>query len=183
MSINTANLPDDYFLDTDDEMLAYLESQAKQSIEEIQKSNEQNREKAYRLLNYLIAGIGGLILILLNHIQNIHILLILASIALMTGWAISSIMLLFYVILSKKRPLTTNMPQNLYNETFKLSKESNKLTILRKYQLHNSNNYIAQLLKINSEYRRYTDNAIIIAFSTPVITLLIVAISLKCFFA
>ncbi|MCR1836827.1 hypothetical protein NSA18_02725 [Pasteurella caecimuris] len=40
-------------------MLEYLENQAKQSIAEIQKSNEQNREKAYRLLNYLVAGIGG----------------------------------------------------------------------------------------------------------------------------
>lgn len=169
-------LPDDYFLDVDDDMLEYLEKQAKQSITEVQKSNEQNREKAYRLLNYLIAGIGGVILILLNHIRDIHPFLILGSIALIAGWSISSVMLLHYVIMSKKRPLTTNIPQNLYNDTFKFSKDRNKLGILRRYELHNTNSYLTQLLKINHEYRRYTDKAIMLSFCTPVATALIISI-------
>ncbi|OBW97454.1 hypothetical protein [Gallibacterium anatis] len=169
-------LPDDYFLDTDDEMLEYLEKQAKQSIVEVQRSNEQNREKAYRLLNYLIAGIGGVILILLNHIGDIHPFLILGCIVLIAGWSISSVMLLRYVILSKKRPLTTNIPQNLYNDTFKSSKDSNKLGILRRYELHNTNSYLIQLLKINNEYRRYTDNVIMFSFGIPIVTALIISI-------
>ncbi|STO73016.1 Uncharacterised protein [Avibacterium paragallinarum] len=171
------SLPDDYFLDTDDEMLEYLEDQAKQSIAEIQKSNEQNREKAYRLLNYLIAGIGAVTLILLNHIEKLHIYFILASIICIAGWSISAVMLLHYIILSKKRPLTTNMPQNLYNDTFKSSQDKNKLGILRRYELHNANQYIIQLLHLNNEYRRHTDKAIMLSFSIPVATALIVGIS------
>lgn len=171
------NLPDDYFLDTDDEMLEYLENQAKQSIAEIQKSNEQNREKAYRLLNYLVAGIGGVTLVLLNHIEKLHFFFILGSIICIAGWSISAVILLHYVILSKKRPLTTNMPQNLYNDSFKSSQENNKLGILRRYELHNTNQYIVYLIRLNNEYRHYTDKAIMISFSVPVAAVSIIGIS------
>ncbi|MDG6266549.1 hypothetical protein Q7306_11385 [Glaesserella parasuis] len=87
------NLPDDYFLDVDDEMLEYLEKQALQSYDDVKKSNENNREKAYRLLNYLLLGIGSISLLLINSIDKIHPIIIVNAILLMAGWTISAFML------------------------------------------------------------------------------------------
>lgn len=171
------SIPDDYFLDTDDEMLEYLENQSKESIKEIQKSNESNREKAYRLLNYLIGGIGALTLLLFNNLDKMSGYLIIGSITLITGWGISAFILSHHVILSQKRPLITNTPQNLYNETFKESADKQKLGILKRYELHNTNQNIIDLIALNDKYRRYTDKAIMISFSVPIATVLIFGIS------
>ena len=175
------NLPDDYFLDTDDEMLEYLENQAKQSIAEVQTSNEQNREKAYRLLNYLLLGIGSISLLLINSIDKIHPVIIVNAIFLMAGWTLSAFILTHYVLLSKVRQMGTNIPQNLYNESFKNSQEKNKLSILRRYELHNTNQAILYLLNANAIYRKYTDIAIMIAISFP-ISLMAISTSLIHYF-
>ncbi|TYG33281.1 hypothetical protein FW755_12625 [Lonepinella koalarum] len=168
------NLPDDYFLDTDDEMLAYLENQAKISINEGQKGNENNREKAYRLLNYLILGIGSIALILLNQPQ-INPIIGFNALLLMVGWTIA-ILELMPVILSKTRPISANLPQFLYNESFKTSTEQNKLGILRRYELHNLNQSVLDLIEINKTYRKQADRAIKIAVGTPVLLTILTAI-------
>lgn len=170
-------IPEDYFLDTDDDMLAYLENKATSSIEEAQKSNETNREKGYRLLNYLIAGIGGTAMILLNHSKDMPPSLIAGGLILIIGWSVTVLILLYKVVLSRGRHLIGNLPQNLYNETFKNnSKDSGKLGILRRYELHNSNAYIIHLIKLNAEYRNYADKAIKLAVLTPVIAVIMMAI-------
>ncbi len=167
------NLPDDYFLDADDEMLEYLEKQALQSYDDVKKSNENNREKAYRLLNYLLLGIGSITLLLINSIDKIHPIIIVNAILLMAGWTISAFMLTHYVLLSKIRQMGTNIPQNLYNESFKNSQDKNKLGILRRYELHNINQAILALLNTNAIYRKYTDRAIMTAISLPILLMVI----------
>ncbi|MBR0574176.1 MULTISPECIES: hypothetical protein [Pasteurellaceae] len=162
------NIPDDYFLDTDDGMLEYLEKQGKDSLKGIQQSNEKNKERAYKLLNYLILGIGGIALLLINKGKEIHPIILVNAILLMGGWTISALILTQHIILSKKRPIVANMPQNLYNGSFKESDDKNKLDILRRYELHNINQSIKCLLDINATYRKFTDTAIIMAISLPV---------------
>ncbi|MGF7452729.1 hypothetical protein [Pasteurella bettyae] len=171
-------LPDNYFLDTDDEMLEYLEKQALQSYNDVKNSNENNREKAYRLLHYLLLGIGSISLLLINSIDKMHPLIIINAIMLTAGWTLSAFMLTHYVLMGKVRQMGTNIPQNLYNESFKNSQDKNKLGILRRYELHNTNLAILHLLAINAEYRKRTDTAIMIAISLPILLIALSAILL-----
>ncbi|CDH99239.1 hypothetical protein Q7306_09890 [Glaesserella parasuis] len=67
----------------------------------------------------------------------------------------------------------TNIPQNLYNESFKNSQDKNKLGILRRYELHNINQAILSLLNTNAIYRKYTDRAIMTAISLPILLMVI----------
>lgn len=58
------NLPDDYFLDADDELVDFLEKQGEESIKETYQSNTTNIENGYKLLNIQIVGIGSSFLLL-----------------------------------------------------------------------------------------------------------------------
>ncbi|WP_350355596.1 hypothetical protein [Serratia symbiotica] len=58
------NLPKDYFLDADDELVEFLESQGEACIKEIYQSNTVNKENGYKLLSILIVGIGSSFLLL-----------------------------------------------------------------------------------------------------------------------
>ena len=99
----------------------------------------------------------------------------------MAGWTLSAFILTHYVLLSKVRQMGTNIPQNLYNESFKNSQEKNKLSILRRYELHNTNQAILYLLNANAIYREYTDIAIMITISFP-ISLMAISTSLIHYF-
>ncbi|EKZ9127077.1 TPA: hypothetical protein OCM67_003874, partial [Escherichia coli] len=52
-------LPKDYFLGVDDELVDYLEKQGEETIREIHLSNKTNVENGYKLLNIQIVGIGS----------------------------------------------------------------------------------------------------------------------------
>ncbi len=172
------NLPDDYFQDTDDEMLAYLENQAKLTMEVVQKSNETNLEKAYRLLNYLIAGISAMTILLLNNADEFPLFAIMPSLVLIIGWGITAFWLIRAVALSSKKQLSTNIPQNLYSGSFKTPQDKNKLGILKRYELHHQNQAIIDLLKLNEKYRNHTDKAIKFAIMIPVLTAIFFEIGL-----
>ncbi|VTP69627.1 Uncharacterised protein [Leclercia adecarboxylata] len=57
-------LPKDYFLGVDDELVDYLEKQGEETIREIHLSNKINVENGYKLLNIQIVGIGSSFLLL-----------------------------------------------------------------------------------------------------------------------
>ncbi|HGT6167536.1 hypothetical protein RCU78_12270 [Escherichia marmotae] len=57
-------LPKDYFLGVDDELVDYLEKQGEETIREIHLSNKTNVENGYKLLNIQIVGIGSSFLLL-----------------------------------------------------------------------------------------------------------------------
>ncbi|SWD51557.1 Uncharacterised protein [Klebsiella pneumoniae] len=59
-----SDLPDDYFLDADDELVDFLEKQGEDCIREITQSNSLNKENGYKLLSILIVGIGSSFLLL-----------------------------------------------------------------------------------------------------------------------
>ena len=65
-------LPKDYFLGVDDELVDYLEKQGEETIREIHLSNKTNVENGYKLLNIQIVGIGSSFL-LLTQKTNYHI--------------------------------------------------------------------------------------------------------------
>lgn len=58
------DLPDDHFLDADDDLVAFLEKQGEDCIREIHQSNALNKENGQKLLSILIAGIGSSFLLL-----------------------------------------------------------------------------------------------------------------------
>lgn len=58
------NLPDDYFLDADDDLVNFLEKQGEDCIREIHQSNALNKENGQKLLSILIAGVGSSFLLL-----------------------------------------------------------------------------------------------------------------------
>ncbi|STM23654.1 Uncharacterised protein [Escherichia coli] len=73
-------LPKDYFLGVDDELVDYLEKQGEETIREIHLSNKTNVENGYKLLNIQIVGIGSSFLLLtqktnfrFSHRRNYHI--------------------------------------------------------------------------------------------------------------
>lgn len=62
-------LPKDYFLGVDDELVDYLEKQGEETIREIHLSNKTNVENGYKLLNILIVGIGSSFLLLTGFVE------------------------------------------------------------------------------------------------------------------
>lgn len=169
-------LPDDYFLDVKDDMLDYLELESKNAIIELSEYNNDNRKRAYTLLNYLLFGIGGSILLALSNYQNFHYVINILIIFLNAGWIISALNLIHRVLLSSDFPMRNTRPEKLYNQSFKEADDPNKLGVLRRYQLWNYNETVKDLKRINEKYGRSIDISITIAILTPVILIVIASI-------
>lgn len=168
------NLPEDYFRDTDEPMLTYLEEQAKATITSLVMSNTNNRQRAEKIMNYLLIGVSSLALLIINNTSILQAQPIkLGVIILIIGWSLAIGALICNVFKGFQYGLSTNAPENLYNETFKQADDPDKLQALRQMELLNYSDTIRELKTINRRFCRWTDIAMLIAILTPLLAVIV----------
>ncbi|CAH6260557.1 TPA: hypothetical protein MJE22_000721 [Klebsiella pneumoniae] len=185
------SLPEDYFLDADDELVAFLEKQGEEVIREIQTSNKINVENGYKLLSIQIVGIGSSFLLLT---QKTNFDFLTAGIATFTVlWTWCAIYLVHSGLSVKMRGLIYAPPQNLYTQNYKdiegmsyqmffdagYKGEENPLPLIRRYRLANLNDTANELLLENKKIRNCLDKARMFTILAPVVAMLISAVFLS----
>ncbi|HEJ9546193.1 TPA: hypothetical protein SMN22_003212 [Proteus mirabilis] len=140
-------LPDDFFLDADDDLVNFLEKQGENCIREIHQSNALNKENGQKLLSILIAGIGSSFLLLTQ--RSTFDYLTVGMFVFLVFWVLCAIYLVRRVIISRARVLASSTPYALYHKDYKgfneedyayfesrgFSSEHSTLNILRRYRL------------------------------------------------
>lgn len=185
------NLPSDYFLSADDELVDFLEAQGEEVIREIQTSNKINVENGYKLLSIQIVGIGSSFLLLT---QKTNFDFLTAGIATFTVlWAWCAIYLVHSGLSVKMRGLIYARPHDLFTQKFKEIEKSsyqiffdagykggeNPLPLIRRYRLVNLNDTASELLLENKKIRNCLDKARMFTILAPVVAMLISAVFLS----
>lgn len=111
------SLPDDYFLDVDDETLDYLERQGEDCLKEIKQSNDLNKENGFKLLNMLLLGIGSSFLLLTQHTQLNFLSIGLAAFTAL--WTACAIYIVVGVLAVRVRGTISSPPDLLYTQDYK----------------------------------------------------------------
>ncbi|PSY65956.1 hypothetical protein C7B16_10500 [Escherichia sp. 20412-1] len=183
------NLPDDYFLDADDELVAFLEKQGEDCIGEICRSNSVNKENGYKLLSILIVGIGSSFLLLT---QKTQVDFLSAGLAVFTVyWSICAIYLVINVLTVHTYGLISTSPAVLYSEGYKKISEADfeslrvngfvgkndRLSVMRRYRLKTLCVTADELLQINETIRTRLKKARIATILAPVYAIVISAIT------
>ncbi|MBX4822651.1 MAG: hypothetical protein E7K70_26405 [Klebsiella sp.] len=183
------NLPDDYFLDADDELVDFLEKQGEESIKETYQSNTTNIENGYKLLNIQIVGIGSSFLLLTQKTSWDY--LTAGLVVFIFLWTWSAIYLVHAGLSAKNRALIHSPPECLYTKTYKNINELNyqylrsngyngpkeALPVMRRYRLKNLTDTAAELRALNSIIRTSLDRARMATILAPVIALIASAIT------
>lgn len=183
------NLPDDYFLDADDELVNFLEKQGEDCIREIYQSNTVNKENGYKLLSILIVGIGSSFLLLTQR-PNIDFLS--AGLIVFTlYWSVCAVCLVLGVLSVQSRGLVSAMPNVLYTENYKTISESDfinlksngfsgecdRLSVMRRYRLSGLCTTADELLTANKKIRTRLERVRIAVILTPVCAIFISAVT------
>lgn len=173
------NLPDDYFLDADDDLVDFLEKQGEECIREIHQSNAVNKENGYKLLSILIVGIGSSFLLLT---QKEHPDFLNAGVAVFTlYWTLCAVYLVLRVLSVQMRGIGSSSPEILYTETYKtigsddfynfqekgFAGEKSKLAVMRRYRLKNLCVTAAELQEANIQIRTRLTRARLATILTP----------------
>lgn len=141
------DLPDDYFLDADDDLVDFLEKQGEDCIREIHQSNSLNKENGQKLLSILIAGVGSSFLLLTQRSELDY--LTAGMSVFLVYWALCAAYLVRRVLTVRLRTLASSTPYALYHDDYKgfgdsdyMAFEANGFTanrstlnILRRYRL------------------------------------------------
>lgn len=178
-------LPDDFFLDADDDLVNFLEKQGEDCIREIHQSSALNKENGQKLLSILIAGIGSSFLLLTQR-STVDYLTIGMSVFLFY-WASCAAYLIRYVLIVRSRPLASSTPYGLYHVGYKgfsekdyikfelngFSAKRSTLNILRRYRLADLTR-IAEISKEeNVRIARELERVRLATILTPVCALMI----------
>ncbi|EKN4012600.1 TPA: hypothetical protein U5E10_004261 [Yersinia enterocolitica] len=173
------NLPDDYFLDADDDLLGFLEAQGEECIKDIYQSNTVNKENGYKLLSILIVGVGSSFLLLTQR-PNIDFLS--AGLIVFTlYWSACAIYLVTRVLSVSMHGLVSAPPNTLYTESYKFLSndgfdglksngfvgECNRLAVMRRYRLKALCMTADELLCDNIKIRTRLTRARIATILTP----------------
>lgn len=183
------NIPDDYFLGADDDLVDFLESQGEASIKETYQSNTINIENGYKLLNIQIVGIGSSFLLLTQKTNWDYLTVGLTAFIFLWTWC--AIYLVHAGLSAKVRALIHSPPECLYTETYKNITDLNYqylrnngytganavLPILRRYRLKNLTDTADELRTLNSALRKSLDRARMVTILAPVIALIASAIT------
>lgn len=189
MGAEMKNLPDDYFLDADDDLVDFLEKQGEDCIREIYQSNSVNRENGYKLLSILIVGIGSSFLFLT---QRQHPDFLSFGIIVFTlYWSICAMCLVLGVLSVRVRGLISATPDCLYTESYKninddkfkyftdkgYSGKKEILPIMRRYRLRDLCITAEELVTANVRIRTNLKRVRIATILTPVCAIFISAIT------
>ncbi|HCR1141783.1 TPA: hypothetical protein OMU28_004055 [Klebsiella aerogenes] len=185
------DLPDDHFLDADDELVDFLEKQGEESIRETYRSNTMNIENGYKLLNIQIVGIGSAFLLLTQKTEWDFLAVGIAAFTFLWPW--SAIYLVHTGLSVKLRALTNSPPDALYTKTYKnISKGSYEalrnmgytgkkevFPVIRRFRLNSLVETSQELISINMMLRRSLDKARMATILAPVIALIASAIAYR----
>lgn len=179
------NIPDDYFLDADDELVDFLEKQGEECIHEIHQSNTVNKENGYKLLSILIVGIGSSFLLLT---QKEHPDFLNAGVAVFTlYWTLCAVYLVLRVLSVQTRGLISTSPEILYTETYKtierddftalqgrgFSGEESRLAVMRRYRLKNLCITAGELQEANVQIRTRLTRVRLATILTPAFSIIV----------
>ncbi|WNJ81668.1 hypothetical protein RJE46_10710 [Cedecea neteri] len=179
------NLPDDYFLDADDELVAFLEKQGEDCIREIHQSNVLNKENGQKLLSILIAGVGSSFLLLTQRTGFDY--LTAGMSVFLIYWAMCAAYLVRRVLVVKSRVLVSSTPYALYHHGYKrftegdyasfeskgFSAKHSTLNVLRRYRLADLTRMAEMSKKENARIGRELERVRIATILTPVCALVI----------
>ncbi|HCJ7697067.1 hypothetical protein SJ271_25630 [Citrobacter freundii] len=177
------NLPVDYFLDADDDLLDFLEKQGEECIKEIEQSNAINRESGYKLLSILIVGIGSSFLLLTQDLKSDYMYLGLGMFTLY--WTVCAMYLVLRVLSVQLRGLISSPPGSLYTEVHKtldnddfnyfrdkgFEGEPSTLAIIRRIRVRDLSLTAEDLLLINDRIRNELERVRIATILTPALAL------------
>lgn len=170
----------DYFLDVDDDMLNYLETQVTECIGETKQSNSVNKENAQKLLSILIVGIGSSFLLLT---QEKYPFFLTVGIGVFTlYWAYCAMFLVMTVMSGRFRKLAFAPPNLLYTMHYKnISSEDfkhfkikgfkygdDKLGVLRRIRLIELCEISHEMIRQNVTMGKHLNRARIGAILAPV---------------
>lgn len=189
MDAEMKNLPDDYFLDADDDLVDFLEKQGEDCIREIYQSNSVNRENGYKLLSILIVGIGSSFLFLTQ--RQPPDFLSFSIIVFTLYWSICAMCLVLGVLSVRVRGLISATPDCLYTESYKNINDDNFkyftdkgysgkkeiLPIMRRYRLRDLCITADELVTANVRIRTNLKRVRIATILTPVCAIFISAIT------
>ncbi|MFL7906854.1 hypothetical protein V7O37_03860 [Escherichia coli] len=164
-------LPKDYFLGVDDELVDYLEKQGEETIREIHLSNKTNVENGYKLLNIQIVGIGSSFLLLTQKTNFDFLTAGITTFTLLWTWC--AIYLICTGLSVKVRGLINAPPDHLYHEKYKDMEPSSfkifadagylgpdkLLPLIRRYRLVDLSDTARELLLENEKIRTSLDKA------------------------
>ncbi|HHD7211053.1 hypothetical protein LT989_10740 [Citrobacter portucalensis] len=179
------SLPDDYFLDADDELVDFLEKQGEDCIREIHQSNALNKENGQKLLSILIAGVGSSFLLLTQRTGFDY--LTAGMSVFLVYWALCAAYLVRRVLAVRMRAITSSTPNSLYSEGYKgfgdddyalfeskgFSANRTTLSILRRYRLAGLTRLAEMGLSENARVSRELERVRIATILTPVCALVI----------
>lgn len=182
-------IPDDYFLDTDDALLDFLEKQGEDCIRDVYQSNTVNKENGYKLLSILIVGVGSSFLLLT---QRTQLDFLSAGLAVFTlYWSACAVYLVLGVLSVQARGLVSAMPNVLYTEDYKtitdddfeglknngFSGAKTPLSVMRRYRLRGLCSIADELLSANKKIRTRLERVRIAVILTPVCAIVISGIT------
>lgn len=179
------NLPYEYFLSADDDLVDFLEKQGEECIKEIEQSNAINKENGYKLLGILIVGVGSSFLLLTQNNQPYFMTLGIGIF--MLYWAACAIYLVSGVLSVQVRALLNSAPADLYTELYRslepahyeelaqkgFRAERTPISVIRRIRLANLHDTAEELCEINERIRARLDRARIATILTPVCALAI----------
>ncbi len=182
-------LPSDYFLDVDDDLLAFLEKQGEECAKEIYKSNTVNIENAYKLLNILIVGIGSAFLLLTQ--KPIFAYLTMGLATFLVCWVLCAGYLVLFCLRPNIRGAVFTSPNRLYTQPYKaicdtdyknleikgFKAQRKPLTLIRRYRLIDLCATADELIDINIKIRKHLNRVRIATILTPILSMTISAIT------
>lgn len=183
-----SDLPDDYFLDADDELVDFLEKQGEDCIREITQSNSLNKENGYKLLSILIVGIGSSFLLLT---QKDHPDFLNAGVAIFTlYWTLCAVYLVLRVLSVQTRALISTSPDVLYTRVYKTITGSDyetlrangyiggdsALSVMRRYRLKNLCQTASELQEANIQLRTRLTRVRLASILTPALSITVSAL-------
>lgn len=183
------SLPDDYFLDADDELVAFLEKQGEDCIREIHQSNALNKENGQKLLSILIAGVGSSFLLLTQRSGMDYLT---AGISIfLVYWALCAVYLVRRVLVVRLRALASSTPYALYHDGYKgfgeadyasfeskgFSAKRSTLNVLRRYRLADLTRMAEMGKKENARIGRELERVRIATILTPACAFIISALT------
>lgn len=183
------SLPDDYFLDADDELVDFLEKQGENCIREIHQSSLLNKENGQKLLSILIVGIGSSFLLLTQRPDFDYLT---AGISVfLVYWALCAAYLVRRVLAVRSRALASSTPYALYHKDYKgfndddyttfelkgFPAKRTTLNVLRRYRLADLTRMAEMSKGENARIGQELERVRIATILTPVCALLISALT------
>jgi hypothetical protein len=173
----SGNHDENHFMDADDEMVEYLGAHVEGAFLRQEESFETTREGSQKLLNLLVAGIGGSALLLFNAMASGGAAsgITMGLSVLLSGWFLCACVLLTGCIGIRERPTRFGYPSCLYAIDVETGHRVS-LPRLRRFRLFYMEASLNTLAAINRKRARALDWTRWGCAAVPVVAALVITI-------